>query len=98
MLTEAATALTPTTATLNATVNPNGTPVSSCTFEYGPTTAYGQSAPCNPAPGSASSPIAVTAAITGLSAKTTYHFRVTATNSAGTSTGHSKRLKTPKTP
>jgi len=97
VLTEAATALTPSTATLNATVNPNGSTVSSCTFEYGPTISYGQSAACTPAPGSATSPVQVTAAITGLAAKTTYHFRVTATDSAGTSVGRAKTLRTTKT-
>ena len=40
-------------ATLNATVNPNGAEVSECTFEYGATTAYGQSAQCSPLPGPA---------------------------------------------
>src|SRR5262249_56232435 len=80
-------AITQTTATLNAMVNPNGNEVSSCTFEYGTTTAYGKTAPCTPAPGAGSSSVAVSAAISGLSANTTYHFRISATNGSGTATG-----------
>ncbi len=93
--TAAATALTAGSAVLNATVNPEGSAVSACTFEWGPSKAYGQSAPCSPAPGSGSSPLAVSASITGLSAKTAYHFRITATNPYGTSSGKDEKLKTP---
>ena len=79
---------------LNATVDPNGEAVSACTFEYGPTTTYGNSAPCSSLPGSGTSPVAVSAAITGLAAKTVYHFRVSATNGSGTSDGKVRSLKT----
>jgi subtilisin family serine protease len=82
--TGAASAGTPTAATLNATVNPNGAIVSDCHFEYGVTSAYGSSAPCTPQPGADTFPVAVSASITGLSPNTTYHFRVVATNSGGT--------------
>ena len=93
-VTDAASAVTATSAVLNATVNPNGGAVSACTFEYGPTTAYGQSAPCSSLPGSGTSPVAVSAAITGLAAKTAYHFRIAATNPSGTSEGKAKKFKT----
>jgi hypothetical protein len=92
---DAAGSVTATSAVLNATVNPNGEAVSACTFEYGPTTSYGQSAPCSSLPGSGTSPIAVSATITGLTAKSTYHFRIAATNPSGASDGKSKTLKTP---
>ena len=92
--TEPAGSITQTTATLNAMVNPNGNEVSSCTFEYGTTTAYGKTAPCTPAPGAGSSSMAVSAAISGLSANTTYHFRVSATNGGGTSKGLDAEFKT----
>jgi len=95
VLTEAATELTADSAVLNATVNPEGSAVSACTFEWGPSKAYGHSAPCSPAPGSSSSPVAVSASISGLSAKTAYHFRITATNPYGTSSGKDEKLKTP---
>ena len=82
-----ASAVTETSATLNATVNPNGSAVTKCTFEYGTTTSYGKTAPCTPTPGSGTSPEAVTAAIGALSPGTTYHFRVVAENAATTTKG-----------
>jgi alpha-tubulin suppressor-like RCC1 family protein len=85
---------TQTTATLCATVNPNGVEVSGCEFEYGPTSAYGFSVPCTPPPGSGTSPVTVTATISGLTPNTTYHFRVVATNSGGASQGSDQSLKT----
>ncbi|HUA11957.1 MAG TPA: S53 family peptidase [Solirubrobacteraceae bacterium] len=92
--TAAATAVASTSATLNATVNPNGTDVTTCTFEYGPTTAYGSSAPCAIAPGEGKTAVAVSAPIASLLPKMTYHFRVLATNAAGTSDGKDKHFKT----
>jgi hypothetical protein len=50
--TKAASAVGQTTATLNASVNPRGAPLSTCKFEYGTTTGYGSSAPCATLPGS----------------------------------------------
>jgi subtilase family serine protease len=94
VVTEAASAITATSAVLNATVNPNGETVSACTFEYGPTTAYGQSAPCSALPGSGTSPVAVSATIASLPGKSRYDYRITATNPSGTATGKRKRLKT----
>jgi len=94
VVTRAASSVRATAAVLNATVNPNGEAVSTCTFEYGTTTAYGHSVSCSSLPGSGTSPVAVSAAITGLTAKTAYHFRITATSTPGTSTGKDKELKT----
>ena len=95
VVTEAASAVTQTTATLNAPVNPNGGEVSECKLEYGTTSAYEASAPCAPSPGSGSSPVAVSAAVTGLTANATYHFRIVATNAGGTSKGADRGLTTP---
>jgi hypothetical protein len=85
VVTKAATSITQTTATLNATVNPNGGDVSNCTFEYGTTEAYEASVPCSSLPGASAEPVAVSAALENLSANTTYHFRIVATSLGGTS-------------
>jgi hypothetical protein len=92
--TRPASAITQTAATLNAVVNPNGAAVSDCHFDYGPTSGYGSSAACLPAPGSGSSAVAVSASITGLTPNSGYHFRVRATSPAGTSTGQDQTFTT----
>jgi hypothetical protein len=93
--TESASAVAPTTATLNGTVNPDAIAVNTCHFEYGTTTAYGSTANCVPAPGAGSSPVAVHANITGLTPGATYHFRLAASNVHGTNTGEDRRLGPP---
>ncbi len=83
---EPVTEIAPTSAVLNATVNPNGGTVSECKFEYGTTSAYGNSAECSPPPGSdKSEPEPVSASLTGLTEGTTYHYRIVATTAGGTS-------------
>ena len=94
VVTEPASSVTQTTATLNATVNPNGGNVSDCHFEYGTTNSYGSSAPCSSLPGSGSSPVAVSASVTGLTPNTAYHFRISATNPVGTSKGSDETFTT----
>src|SRR5437763_12074781 len=92
--TEAASSLATTSATLNGVVNPNGSEVTECKFEYGTTASYSKTAACTPAPGSGTSNVAVSAAISGLSEGTEYHFRIVATNAGGTSEGADERFKT----
>jgi DNA-binding beta-propeller fold protein YncE len=70
-------------ATLSGIVNSEATQLTDCHFDYGSTTAYGQTAPCVPAAASIppdSSDHAVSAEITGLQPATTYHFRLEAAN------------------
>ncbi len=81
-----ATNVTATSATLGGTVDPDGATITDCHFEYGTTTSYGESQPCASTP-SGSSPVAVSADITGLSENTTYHFRLVAAYSDGSNSG-----------
>jgi hypothetical protein len=85
-------------ATLNGTVNPNGTAVTACTFEYGTSTSYGKTAACSPSPGSGSSAVGVSAVVTGLTASTTYHFRVVASNATTKGEGADETFKTLEEP
>src|ERR1019366_731205 len=94
VVTKAASSLTQTTATLNATVNPNGGNVSKCEFEYGTTIAYLKTATCTASPVSGTIPVEVSASVTGLTANTPYHFRIVATNSSGESKGSDETFTT----
>jgi hypothetical protein len=92
--------LASTSATLNASVNPAGDSTS-CHFDYVTdaqfnTNGYASatSAPCASAPGSGTSEVAVTAALSGLATATTYHYRIVATNSTGTVTGNDNTFTT----
>jgi hypothetical protein len=99
--TEAATNVLPSSATLNGSVNPEGAEVSDCHFDYGTDTSYGQVAPCVPAAGAGSSPVAVHADVSGLASGVTYHFRLQATSAACAgcmSFGQDVTLSTPPTP
>jgi PKD repeat protein len=86
-----------TAAQLNASINPNGN-ATACSFQYGPTVSYGSSAPCAPSPGSGTSAVATSAAITGLSPATSYHFRVVAESPSGTRAGADETFATQATP
>lgn len=80
----AATGISPTQATLNGSVDAEGTTVTSCVFEYGPTTAYGQSKPCEGDIPADFSPHPVSVTISGLNPNgATYHYRIVAANSNG---------------
>ena len=94
VVTEAASAITQSTATLNALVNPNGWLIGECRFEYGTSAAYGSTVACLPAPGFGPAPAAVSTAITGLSANSEYHFRSSATNLGGSGTGSDRSFRT----
>jgi hypothetical protein len=83
--TGAASSLANTTATIGGTVNPNGTDTQYA-FQYGPTILYGlQTATADAGAGSAD--VSVTANLTGLQPGTTYHYRIVAISSGGTTAG-----------
>jgi hypothetical protein len=91
--TGAASAVTATGATLAGSVDPEGA-LTTYRFEYGTTTAYGSVSPDAEA-GSGRDPVAVSADLAGLTPNTTYHYRVTATNAAGTTRGEDRTFTTP---
>ncbi len=73
-------------ATLNGTVNPNGSSTDYY-FEYGTSTSYGTKTSTKDA-GSGTSNVSVSAPVSGLSPNTKYHFQLVATNSGGTNNGN----------
>ena len=83
--TTAATTVTSTGATLNGTVNPNNS-ATTYAFEYGTTTSYGSTTTVQNL-SAGTSAVTVSSALTGLNPGTTYHYRITATNTAGTVQG-----------
>jgi hypothetical protein len=78
-------AVGPTSATASGTVNPNGQ-ATSWYFEYGTTTGYGRQTATRNA-GSGRSNVQVSGALTGLAPGTTYHYRLVASSSGGTTRG-----------
>ncbi len=96
--TEPASAVGSASATLNGSVNPKGTELTECEFEWGETEAYGETAPCE-APdaaevGAGNAPVSVHADIAGLNPEATYHFRLVAANEFGTTQGSDQSFAT----
>lgn len=93
--TEAADGITKTTADLHGAVGAAGGPDATCVFQYVSQGAFfehgfegADEAPCSPAgPFTGTSTTAVSATATGLSAETTYRFRLLATSSNGSNGG-----------
>ncbi|MCX6874730.1 MAG: cadherin-like beta sandwich domain-containing protein, partial [Verrucomicrobia bacterium] len=94
--TAAATSITSAGATLNASVNANSNSTAA-SFEYGLTTAYGSTIAATPSPVTGEEATAVSASPSGLIPGTTYHYRVNATNAAGSTTGADMTFATPST-
>jgi hypothetical protein len=91
----------PYVATLNAKVDPETHQVTDCHFDYVTDVQFqldhfasAQTEPCDPDPGSGSGDVAVSVTPT-LEAGTTYHFRIVASNSIGTSKGPEQTFTTP---
>jgi hypothetical protein len=95
--TEPVTAIGQTTATLAAKVAPRGADTT-VRFEYGTSTAYGLTSAERSVPGTATEAQTVTVPVTGLTANTTYHVRVVATNAAGEVRGTDRTFRTTSPP
>ena len=85
-------------ASLKGSVNPNGFSTT-FQFEYGTTTSYGSKVPV-PAEslGSGTTTFFPSKTATGLAEGTTYHYRIVASNAAGTAYGSDQTLKTTHPP
>lgn len=88
--------ITQTTARLAGTVDPEGE-ATSYVFQYGTSSAYGSQTPTVDA-GSGTATVSASAAIGPLTPDTTYHYRLVATNPAGTTSGHDVTFKTVSAP
>jgi hypothetical protein len=95
-VTGAASAITTSSATISGSVNPQGA-AAKVSFQFGTTTAYGQSTPTQTL-GVGNSPVGFNAGLTGLSAGTTIHYRAVAQTDFGTFTGADQTLTTVSTP
>jgi hypothetical protein len=95
LVTLAASDVSATRATLPGSVNANGL-ITSYHFEYGTTTAYGSRAPVSleNGVGQQRTPVIVSVVAEGLEPGATYHYRLVATNSAGTAYGADQILLT----
>ena len=91
-VTGAASGITTSAATLNGSVNPQGAPVK-VSFEFGATTAYGQSTAVQTL-GLGNSQAAFSAQLSGLPASTVVHYRAVAQTDFGTFTGADQTLTT----
>lgn len=87
-----ATDVTDTTARLGGTGDPN-TRAATLRFEYGTTTAYGETTP-DVEIGNGDEPVIRTAALAGLQPQTTYHYRTIVTSDGGTVRGPDRTFTT----
>jgi hypothetical protein len=86
--------LTPKTVTLNGSINPNGY-YTTYYFEWGINTSYGNKIPTQPGlAGIGTTNVNVSNNLTSLTPNSTYHFRLVATNKAGTVYGADMIFKT----
>jgi hypothetical protein len=109
VVTGSASAISQTSASVSATVNPEGGEVNNCYFEYEPYTAPerpmsfsraiplragGYRVPCGSSPGAGTEPVAVSGTLEGLSAHTAYRFRIVASNVTAFSYGEFESFET----
>jgi hypothetical protein len=84
--------------TLTGTVDPDGTTLTSCEFEYGTEAGtYPNKAECSPEKAliTGSAPVAVTAHVTGLQTGVLYHFRLSVGNAEGEGHGQDQLVRVP---
>jgi hypothetical protein len=91
--TNAATNVSATSTTFNASVNPNNASTE-VKFEYGTDLNYGKEATGTPSPVQGTNNVNVDAVVTGLVPNTLYHYRVVGTNSGGTTRGADQTFTT----
>lgn len=96
VITGTASAIGQGTATVAGTVDPEGA-ATTYVVEYGTTASYGLTSTTRDA-GDGGDPVAVSVGLTGLTSDTTYHYRVVATNAAGTARGADRTLRTARVP
>jgi hypothetical protein len=82
-------------ATLTGTVNPNGFTVTDCHFVVSPAPPAGASVPCVQQLGAGEAPVAVSAALAGLSPATAYTVTLVAASAQGASSGAAVAFTTP---
>ena len=85
--------VTDASATLTGSVNPSGVSTTAL-FEYGLTNSYGATATVTLSPSGGSTAQNVSAAISGLLAGMTYHYRIDATNASGMAMGSDATFNT----
>jgi hypothetical protein len=86
------------TATLEAQVNPENEPTTSCAFEYGATVAYGTTVPCRQVPFEGVGDHLASAQARGLSANELVHFRAVLANVTGVTHGPDRTITMPGLP
>ena len=89
-----------TAVTLHGSVTPEENKVTKCFFEYGETTGYGQSAPCEQAPGSISETgtTKVSVTLSGLPPAKVRHFRLVAASESGEGRSDDLAIERPAVP
>ncbi|HLP74966.1 MAG TPA: hypothetical protein VK155_18830, partial [Bacteroidales bacterium] len=95
--TTAASSVTNTTATINGSVNANGSNTT-ISFEYGNSFLYGSVISASPSTASSIVPVIVSASLTGLTPGQLYHFRVKAVSAGGTTNGEDFTFTTTQPP
>lgn len=88
-----------TSATIGGKVDSDGVLLEECSFEYGPTNAYGQVAPCVETPAEiGTAPKEVHADLSSLTAEALYHYTLVARNANAAIKGEDKTFRTPGKP